>query len=209
MTNPEIDTGKPASAAARPRPSPGAPAVGASSRWRASPWAVSSSASAPPVAAPPRPATAARVARARVARARPATPSSSPASSGARRPTSTRSAPPPWPTAARQSQLIYESLIRFNLLDGSLDPGLGKELKQTDDQTLKVPLQDGTKWSDGSDLTADDVVFTFELAKKDSSSYSNVWNYLDSVTAADRGPWSSRSRRSRTTRLGQGRIADV
>ena len=28
-----------------------------------------------------------------------------------------------------------------------------------------LPLQDGTKWSDGTDLTADDVVFTFELGK--------------------------------------------
>src|SRR5215210_4110022 len=59
-------------------------------------------------------------------------------------------ATPQWPAAARQSQFIYESLLRFNLIDGSLSPGLGKELQETDDQTLTVPLQDGTKWSDGS-----------------------------------------------------------
>ena len=55
--------------------------------------------------------------------------------------------------------------MRFNLLDGSLSPGLAKELQQPDDHTFILPLQDGTKWSDGSDLTADDVVFTFELGK--------------------------------------------
>jgi peptide/nickel transport system substrate-binding protein len=93
---------------------------------------------------------------------------------------------PAWPTAGGQSQLIYESLLRFNLLDGSLAPGLGKELDETDPANLKVPLQDGTKWSDGSDLTAEDVVFTFELSKTNEGLYySNVWQYLDSVTAPD------------------------
>ena len=77
---------------------------------------------------------------------------------------------PGWPTNWDQSQLIYESLMRFNLIDGSLSPGLAKELQQPDDQTFALPLQDGTKWSDGSELTADDVVFTFELGKTASVS---------------------------------------
>src|SRR5829696_1508602 len=64
---------------------------------------------------------------------------------------------PAWPTTVRASQYVYESLLRFNMLDGSLHPGLGKELQQPDKQTLVVPLQDGTKWSDGSELTAEDV----------------------------------------------------
>ena len=95
------------------------------------------------------------------------------------------SATPAWPTAGGQSQLIYESLLRFNMLDGSLQPGLGKELQETDDQTLTVPLQDGTTWSDGSELTADDIVYTFELGKETSTNYSSVWTYLDSITASD------------------------
>src|SRR5687768_2550008 len=97
-------------------------------------------------------------------------------------------AAPDWPTnvqAGNQSQFIYETLLRFNLLDGSLSPGLAKELQQPDDNTFVLPLQDGTKWSDGSDLTADDVVFTFELGKTASVRYSTVWQYIDSVTATD------------------------
>jgi peptide/nickel transport system substrate-binding protein len=94
-------------------------------------------------------------------------------------------AQPDWPTNWDQSQLIYESLMRFNLLDGSLSPGLAKELQQPDDQTMVLPLQDGTTWSDGSELTADDVVFTFELGKTASVRYSTVWQYIDSVTAKD------------------------
>ena len=88
-------------------------------------------------------------------------------------------------------QLIYESLLRFNLLDGSLAPGLAKELQQPDDQTFTLPLQDGTKWSDGSDLTADDVVFTFELGKTAPVSFSTLWQYIDSVKATDRAQSSS------------------
>jgi peptide/nickel transport system substrate-binding protein len=94
-------------------------------------------------------------------------------------------AAPDWPTGQGQSQLIYESLLRFNLIDGSLQPGLAKELQQPDDHTLKLPLQEGTKWSDGSDLTADDVVFTFELGKTASVTYSTLWDYIDSVKATD------------------------
>jgi peptide/nickel transport system substrate-binding protein len=92
---------------------------------------------------------------------------------------------PGWPTNWDQSQLIYESLLRFNLLDGSLSPGLAKELQQPDANTFVLPLQDGTTWSDGSELTADDVVFTFELGKTASVRYSTVWQYIDSVTAKD------------------------
>jgi peptide/nickel transport system substrate-binding protein len=97
-------------------------------------------------------------------------------------------ASPDFPTnisAGNQPQYIYESLLRFNLLDGSLAPGLAKELQQPDDQTFTLPLQDGTKWSDGSDLTADDVVFTFELGKTAPVSFTTLWNYIDSVTATD------------------------
>ncbi|HET9650495.1 MAG TPA: ABC transporter substrate-binding protein [Microlunatus sp.] len=95
------------------------------------------------------------------------------------------SASPQWPTANTHSQLIYESLLRFNLLDGSLQPGLGKTVESTDKTTLTVPLQEGTKWQDGSELTADDVVFTFELGKSTSVPFSTVWQYIDSITASD------------------------
>src|SRR4051794_40310482 len=97
-------------------------------------------------------------------------------------------AQPDWPTnvqAGKQSQIIYETLVRFNLLDGSLSPVLAKELQQPDDHTFVLPLQDGTKWSDGSDLTADDVVFTFELGKTAPVTFATVWQYLDSVKATD------------------------
>jgi peptide/nickel transport system substrate-binding protein len=72
------------------------------------------------------------------------------------------------------------------MLDGSLHPGLGKELQEPDKQTLVVPLQDGTKWNDGSELTAEDVAFTFGLAKTNEGLwFANVWQYVDSIEATD------------------------
>jgi peptide/nickel transport system substrate-binding protein len=93
---------------------------------------------------------------------------------------------PAFPTGTRQMQLIYETLLRFNMLDGSIHPGLGRELQEPDKQTIVVPLQDGTKWSDGSELTAEDVAFTFSLAKASEGLwFSTVWQYVDSITATD------------------------
>ena len=94
-------------------------------------------------------------------------------------------ASPAWPTGGGQSQLIYESLLRFNLLDGSLAGGLAKEIQEPDPNTIVLPLQDGTKWSDGSELTAEDVAFTFDLAKQTALSFSTIWNYVDSIEATD------------------------
>ena len=95
------------------------------------------------------------------------------------------SASPAWPSTGGQSQLIYETLLRWNILDGKLYAGLGKSMSMPDKHTIEVPLQDGTKWADGQDLTADDVVYTFELGKKAALSFSNVWSYLDAVEAKD------------------------
>jgi len=89
-----------------------------------------------------------------------------------------------WPAGQNSFQLIYESLMRFNLLTGKLEPGLASALDQPDAKTIKVTLQDGIAFSDGAAVTVDDVVNTFELAKRNSGlSYSNVWGYLTSVKA--------------------------
>jgi len=94
-------------------------------------------------------------------------------------------ATPAFPTAGGQPEYIYEALIRFNMLDGSLTPGLAKEVQQPDDSTFVLPLQDGTKWSDGSKLTAEDATFTFGLGKATSLPFSTVWEYVDSIEATD------------------------
>ncbi|HYI56918.1 MAG TPA: ABC transporter substrate-binding protein, partial [Microlunatus sp.] len=90
-----------------------------------------------------------------------------------------------FPCAGGQPELIYEALIRFNMLDGALVPGLAKEVQQPDDSTLVLPMQDGTKWSDGSELTAEDAAFTFDLGKQTALPFSTIWDYVDSIEATD------------------------
>ena len=67
--------------------------------------------------------------------------------------------------------------------------------------TFVLPLQDGTKWSDGSELTAEDVAFTFDLAKQTALSFSTIWNYVDSIDGHRPPDGDDQDQgRSRTTR---------
>src|SRR5258706_7735573 len=92
-----------------------------------------------------------------------------------------------WPTQPDQLNLVYESLFEFDVRDGSLKGNLAEDtLAAPDPKTLVVKLKSGTKWQDGQPLTADDVVYTFELAKKHTEAPWNAfWNYVSSVTATD------------------------
>lgn len=80
--------------------------------------------------------------------------------------------------------LVYEGLFAYNPLDGSLNGILGKEYSWNEKE-LTVKMNPDAKWSDGEALTAHDVAYTFELAKKYTTVVSTSWEYLESVTAVD------------------------
>ncbi|ADL69114.1 extracellular solute-binding protein family 5 [Thermoanaerobacterium thermosaccharolyticum DSM 571] len=83
-------------------------------------------------------------------------------------------------------ELTFETLFMYNQLDGKMYPLLGKSYAFSSDSTVcTVTLNPDAKWNDGEKVTADDVVYTFELGKKYPVSWSSNWNYLDSVTAKD------------------------
>jgi peptide/nickel transport system substrate-binding protein len=91
-----------------------------------------------------------------------------------------------WPTAADQMQLIYETLFAFDILDGSLKPALAASMSSPDPMTMVVKLQPDAKWQDGKPVTADDVVYTFDLGKRVTTLYySPAWEYLASVEKTD------------------------
>lgn len=98
---------------------------------------------------------------------------------------------PAWPVggdgtmALNGDGYVYETLFDFNIVDGQYAPDLGKSMQWTTPSTLVVKLQPGTMWQDGQALTAKDVVFTFELAKKFTLPYSPIWSYISSVKALD------------------------
>lgn len=94
-------------------------------------------------------------------------------------------ASPAFGAAMNTFDIMYEQLVHFNQNDGKIEPCLAKELKETE-TGFELPLQDGTKWSDGTDLTVDDVLYTFEIAKKAQVSFSSFWTYVEKVEAQDR-----------------------
>ena len=72
-------------------------------------------------------------------------------------------------------KLTHENLIRFTY-EGELVPCLAESWEYTDDTHLKFNLVHDAHFSDGTPLTAEDVKFTFDMAKESfvSSVLSNV-----------------------------------
>src|SRR6266849_4365901 len=96
-------------------------------------------------------------------------------------------------TASNQDiGLMFDGLLNYSKT-GDLVPALAKSMPTTssDGLTYKFTLRDNLKFSDGQPLTADDVVFTYQLAYdpkyKDVSSprRGDLQKYIASVTAPD------------------------
>lgn len=95
----------------------------------------------------------------------------------------TFAATPAWPAAGNNAQYIYETLLRFDIVTGELEPGLAKEYKADGTASVSVTLQDGVAWQDGTPLTVDDVLYTFELGKIDPSlGVAAFWTEVDELT---------------------------
>lgn len=65
-------------------------------------------------------------------------------------------------TSAELSEIMYDGLTQTNPTDGRVVPKLAKSIKILDDnKTYIVELRHGLKWSDGVEITSDDVYFTY------------------------------------------------
>lgn len=71
----------------------------------------------------------------------------------------------------------FDRLI-INNGDGTFAPSLAKEWEQIDSLTYRFYLQEGVKFHDGSEMTADDVVYTIARAEKSSFS-SSFFGYFN------------------------------
>jgi peptide/nickel transport system substrate-binding protein len=79
--------------------------------------------------------------------------------------------------------LIYEPLVFVNAMNGKETKWLASDYKWSgDNMSLTFTIRQGVKWSDGQDLTADDVVFTFALMKQHPPlDLQAVWSVLSDV----------------------------
>ena len=72
---------------------------------------------------------------------------------------------------------LYEPLMVQNSLDCKITPWLATGFKWEGANKLTFDIRPGVKWSDGSDLTANDVAFTFNLMKKYTAmDTAGVWS---------------------------------
>ena len=98
---------------------------------------------------------------------------------------------PAWPTNGTGSTApggggyIYETLFLWDIVSGRFDPLLARSFQWVDPTTMRIQLQPGTRWQDGQPLTARDVVFTFELARRFNLGYSPFWQHVAAVRAVD------------------------
>lgn len=79
---------------------------------------------------------------------------------------------------------VYEPLLVYNVLTADYVPWLsvGYEWDETD-QVVTFDLRPQVRWSDGEAFTAADVVFTFDILRRNPSlDHNNVWSYLREIT---------------------------
>lgn len=83
---------------------------------------------------------------------------------------------------------ITEGLLAFDQ-NNQLIPCLAESWEQTDDLTYVYTIRQGVKFSDGTDMTADDVVFSMNRVKDASvGSYLN-WMYGNVASIEKTGDW--------------------
>jgi peptide/nickel transport system substrate-binding protein len=82
---------------------------------------------------------------------------------------------------------VYETLVKANPEGAGIDPGLAETWEITEDaMTATFNLRPGIKFSDGTDLTTDDVIFSLERARDtETSPWAFSLAQAQEITAPD------------------------
>ncbi len=81
---------------------------------------------------------------------------------------------------------VMEGLYNIDFTDYSVISGLAAgDPVEVDANTYEVTLRDGAKFSDGTDVTADDVVSSFERATAEGGLYVSFLTMFDSIEKKD------------------------
>ena len=84
--------------------------------------------------------------------------------------------------------VMFETLYMFNLLDGSVTPllALGDPEWNEDQTEVTIHLNPAAKWNDGTPVTADDVIATWEISVEINNGAGATYkDYIDSMEKVD------------------------
>jgi len=87
-----------------------------------------------------------------------------------------------WDAITGTDGLVYETLFHYDPLNDEFIPWLAEDgywLEEED--TYFLELREDLHWQDGEDLDAEDVKFTFTLAREYDLPYSPIWDWLDEI----------------------------
>ena len=86
------------------------------------------------------------------------------------------------------STLMYDTLVSWDAENNCAVPNLATDWEWVDDTHFRLDLRDDVYFSDGDQLTAEDVVFSFQVADytgSGSSSYSRIFDLDNCVAEGD------------------------
>src|SRR5690242_19693142 len=70
----------------------------------------------------------------------------------------------PNPEADLVNRAIYDTLVGYDVATKTYHGQLAESWKQIDDKTMEFKLRKGVKFHDGVEMTADDVIYSFQYA---------------------------------------------
>ncbi|MEZ8826793.1 ABC transporter substrate-binding protein [Vibrio amylolyticus] len=84
----------------------------------------------------------------------------------------------------QMSHMVFDPLIRFNQ-SMEFEPRLAESWERVDNETMRFNLRQGVKFHSGNELTADDVVWTFDRLKN-SPDFKGIFSPLVALNKVDK-----------------------
>lgn len=81
---------------------------------------------------------------------------------------------------------FYSRLLKFNDAGDDVEPDLAESWEQVDDTTYTYKIREGVKFSDGKDLTMEDVLYSMERVTKNEYSMSYLFSNVKSFSVDDK-----------------------
>ena len=83
----------------------------------------------------------------------------------------------------------YDPLLNFSMDGLDVEPCLAESWEQVDDTTYTYKIREGVKFSDGNDMTMDDVLYSMERVTNEAYSMSYLFDSVD-YWEADPDTWT-------------------